>query len=440
MKVGMINIAFIGGGSPYVPVIVHGLCSSMEYNCIKKIVLYDIDILRLEIISKYCDALIKKFGFEIEISITNVWDSNLDDLDLFINIFRVGGMESRHYDELIGKENNIIGQETQGYGGFASALRNINLLKTIAPKIKKGSPNALFLNVTNPSGIMTGAALKLGLNAVGICDVPYGMKKQVAIFANTTAEQLKVSYIGLNHLGWIIDIEQGGKSIFDSFLNSNNLSNLLALLKQNNIPFPADCKELVKAINALPSSYLTYYYYRDKIIEYQRQEQKTRAQKLIGVNEEIFNFYSSLNLREWPDFIVEKRGAFLLGEAVAKFILNKFCFGINTDHIICQRNGNTISWLEEDSIIETNVLINNSGNIIPQKIEIPICDHIKSLMQMVSAYENLTIDAGINMDKEKMLEALVTHPLVTTFELSKTLVDKTLQIHSKYLYNNGLYY
>jgi len=428
----MINIAFIGGGSPYIPVIIHGLCSSMEYNCIKKIVLYDIDQIKLEIISKYCDALINKIGFQIEISITNIWDSSLDNLDLFINIFRVGGMEARHYDELIGEENNIVGQESQGYGGFASALRNISLLKTIAPKIKECSPNSLFLNVTNPSGIMTGAALKLGLNAVGICDVPYSMKKQVATFANTSMEQLKISYIGLNHLGWIIDVEQREKSIFDSYISSNKLSELLKLLKQNNIPFPADCEKLVRAIKALPSSYLTYYYYRDKIIEYQKQEQETRAQKLIGVNKEIFKFYESLNLEELSDFIREKRGAFLLGEAVAKFILNKFCFSKNTDHIICQRNGKTISWLEEDFIIETNVLINDNGEIIPQKIEVPICNHIKSLMQIVSAYENLTIEAGLNMDKEKMLEALVTHPLIATIELSKMLIEKTIQIHSKY--------
>ena len=428
----MINIAFIGGGSPYVPVIIHGICSSMEYDCIKKIVLYDIDQLRLKIISKYCDALIKKFGFQIEISLTNVWDSSLDNLDLFINIFRVGGMEARHYDELIGAENNIVGQESQGYGGFASALRNINLLKTIVPKIKNGSPNSLFLNVTNPSGIMTGAALKLGLNAVGICDVPYSMKKQVATFASISMEQLKISYLGLNHLGWIIDVEQREKSIFDSFISSKKLSELLKLLKQNNIPFPADCEKLVRAIKALPSSYLTYYYYQDKIIEYQKQEKETRAQKLIDVNKEIFKFYKSLNLEELSNFIKEKRGAFLLGEAVAKFILNKFCFDINTDHIICQRNDKTISWLEEDSIIETNVLINDSGEIIPQQIEVPICNHIKSLMQVVSVYENLTIEAGLNMDKEKMLEALVTHPLIATIELSKMLIEKTIQIHSKY--------
>lgn len=427
-----IKLCFIGGGSPYVPVIVDGLSKHTISSVISEIILYDEDAERLRIISKFCREIFRRSCINIRISVAQGEKEFPIGIGCFVNIFRVGGLAARHYDEFIGKENGIVGQESQGYGGFASAMRNIRLLQNLAPYIKSGSPNALFVNVTNPSGIMTGAALKLGLNAVGICDVPFSMKKKVSDIVGFAYSDLDFDYIGLNHLSWITSVRYAGNELLSDILARKDLTDKLALFRQRNIPIPMTGTDFVRSIVAIPSSYLSYYYQEKEIIEWQSRQEQTRAQLLVAVNNEVFDLYDAQCFEKWPNFIITKRGAFLLGDTVARFIADYFLNDVHQQHTVCLRNNGKFHWLSDDSVVEVSVSICDK-EIVEHKIQNLPSRHILGLTRIVAEYERLVIDCALEDNWGMAVEALATHPLIGSVSLSEKLVKETREIHRIYL-------
>ena len=257
------KITFIGGGSAYIPLIIEEFSNDKRFSSLEKIVFVAPSRTKVGMVSSFCKALFEAKGKYPQIIISERVDGTISGSDLIFGIFRSGGLEARHRDETLGNDLGILGQESQGFGGFSSALRNLAILKEIVPVIKETCPNALYINITNPSGIMTSAACKLGLNAIGICDVPYAMKTKIVKFLQLEENKVEMDYIGLNHLGWITELRYGGKSILDKVLNSSKLQTMLKEIKQRNIPYIEIDLDFLKSIHAIPSSYLYYYYYRN---------------------------------------------------------------------------------------------------------------------------------------------------------------------------------
>ena len=64
----------------------------------------------------------------------------------------------------------VIGQETTGPGGFMKALRTVPQVLEVAHTMEKVAPDAFLINFTNPSGLVTEAALRFALGRLGIVD------------------------------------------------------------------------------------------------------------------------------------------------------------------------------------------------------------------------------------------------------------------------------
>jgi 6-phospho-beta-glucosidase len=54
-------------------------------------------------------------------------------------------------------------------------------------------------------------------------------------------------------------------------------------------------------------------------------------------------------------------------------------------------------------------------------------------MQVVKSYEELTIDAAINGDYSAALQALTVHPLITSAEVAKKILDDIIKENKDYL-------
>lgn len=79
---------------------------------------------------------------------------------MVIHLYRAVPADYRERQELKARELGLVGQETQGFGGAASAMCNIAALREIAPHARARCPEALHVIVTNPTGVMTAAALR----------------------------------------------------------------------------------------------------------------------------------------------------------------------------------------------------------------------------------------------------------------------------------------
>ena len=77
--------------------------------------------------------------------------------DAVLSSFRPGGFEARALDERTANRHGLIGQETQGVGGFFMAFRAIEVMKGVAADIEAVCPAAKVFNYTNPVNIVAQA-------------------------------------------------------------------------------------------------------------------------------------------------------------------------------------------------------------------------------------------------------------------------------------------
>ena len=427
------KIVIIGAGSPYVPAIVHEIALNCKKDIIDEMVFVTHTNLRLNTIANFCEGLLRRHGINAKITQTISVDESIKNADIIILIYRVGGLLGRKEDEMIGIDLGVISQESQGVGGFSSALRNIYLLQELTPVFKKYAPDAWIINLTNPTGIMTCAAHRLGLKSIGICDAPYDLEYKIAEWIGESVENLQFDFIGLNHLGWMIDIQKDNLSLMENVFSDDSLRNLLIKLLPEGIEFTEDYLKFIQAISAIPTSYVAYYYYKNAIIEFQRNRSGTRADVVQEINTRLFAKYEACDYEKWPDYFKNERAGYLLGKSLDNVVCDILeSASSEKEYIVCMRNGDTVLNISSDVVLEMPVRISN-GKIIPKNKSKLIHGNLYSLMAAVSEYEQMTVTAALSGDKGIALQALATHPLVPTIEIANILLGRILEKHKAYL-------
>jgi alpha-galactosidase/6-phospho-beta-glucosidase family protein len=89
-----------------------------------EIVLIDLDEERLLVVRTMAEKMARARGVDLRVSCTTNRRTGLASCDAVLTSFRAGGFEARHIDESIPLKHGVIGQETQGPGGFFMALRS----------------------------------------------------------------------------------------------------------------------------------------------------------------------------------------------------------------------------------------------------------------------------------------------------------------------------
>ena len=150
-----LKIVTIGGGSSYTPEIIEGFINRHHELPIKEIWLVDIEDgkEKLEIVGNLAKRMVEKAGIDCKIFLTLDRREALKDADFVTTQFRVGQLDARIKDERIPLSHGLIGQETNGAGGFAKALRTIPVIFEIIKDCEELCPNAWIISFTNPSGI-----------------------------------------------------------------------------------------------------------------------------------------------------------------------------------------------------------------------------------------------------------------------------------------------
>lgn len=417
------KIAIIGGGSTYTPVLIKSLLGTKNCAGVSEICLMDINESDLEMITQFCRVLSGNEEKDLQIKSTTDLAEAMKNTSLIITMYRAGGLDARQKDIMLALNNGIIGQETQGLGGFLSALRNISVLDQIVKCLRSKSPDAWLLNLTNPVGIITKASTLLGVKSVGICELPYKMQGVIAKCCSTNRSNIQLDYVGLNHFGWVRNIKVGGEDVTSNFF-LKHLERAIIESKPLNIPSVSHNIDFVKALGAFPCPYLSYYYNRFEMFNVIKNSKTNRAEICMEINEKLKAEYKALRLDSWESQ-VRNRGGYLLGETVALFIaqLNGMC--LETQMIVNLPNNDSIQELPKDIIVEIPCNI-QKNSITPEPAKSPLNSHIRGMMSICSSYESMTAEAGINGDYDLALMALTTHPLIQDTSLAKKLLDITL--------------
>ena len=418
-----ITVAVIGSGSTYCPELVDGFLKASDSLKLKKISFMDIDERKRTIVGNLCVRMLKKAKVDCEVVMTDDLDLALQGADFVVTQIRVGKLPARHLDESIPKKYGLIGQETTGIGGMFKALRTIPVMKHICERIEAICPNAWLINFTNPSGIITEFILNhTNVKNIGLCNVPIDMLDDVK---EITGDDVDITYLGLNHLSWITSIKKDGKDILDDLIDSGFSPKVMANIKDDG--FDLDC---LRAVHGIPSSYLQYYYCREAKLAHQREDEKTRAQVCMEIEEQLLEMYKDETICTKPA-LLDKRGGHKYSLAAVSLI-NSLANDINDVQVVNVKNNGTLDFLDDDDVIEVPCVIGADG-AKPIKVENFDNRHIIGLVRVVKAYEKYTVEAAVNGDDDAAIKGLLIHPLVGDWEKATKCYAELKEAHKAYL-------
>ena len=122
-----IKLAYIGGGSTRAAGTMASFVHQGENFNGSEVVLIDLNGERLGIVKSIAQKMANARGLDLTFTTTTNRRAGLQGCDAVLTSFRPGGFEARYLDESIPLKHDVIGQETQGPGGFFMALRSIHV-------------------------------------------------------------------------------------------------------------------------------------------------------------------------------------------------------------------------------------------------------------------------------------------------------------------------
>ncbi len=426
----MFKIAIIGGGSSYTPEIIEGFIERHKTLPIDEIWLVDIEAgqEKLNIVGSLAKRMVKAAGITCKIVLTLDREAALTGARFVTTQLRVGLLDARILDERIPLSHGMLGQETNGVGGFAKALRTIPVILDIARDMEKLCPDAFLINFTNPAGIVTEAVLNhTSIKTIGLCNVPVNMRK--AIEKQLGDNEFLFHAIGLNHYVFGHSVYYKGKEIMGELLPKLLDDNEFNPKNIGDMPY---LKDHILSINMMPCYYHKYYYVSDEMLEHSIEDYNkngTRGEVVKEVEKELFELYQDKELHSKPKAL-ENRGGAYYSEAACELI--ESIYNNKNNHMVVNvRNNNTLPFLPEDAVIETTCVINNAG-AFPLSIK-ALPEAICGELHLLKSYERLTIEAAIEGNYGKALQALTIHPLTRSGQILKLTLDEILAAHKKYL-------
>src|SRR5918996_4486102 len=135
-----LKIAYIGGGSTRAAGTMASFIEQGTNFGGSEVVLIDLDAERLELIRGLAERMAAAKGVDLTASATTDRRTGLDGCDAILTSFRPGGFEARVLDERIPLRHGVIGQETQGPGGFFMALRSIVVFRDLMADLERVAP------------------------------------------------------------------------------------------------------------------------------------------------------------------------------------------------------------------------------------------------------------------------------------------------------------
>jgi 6-phospho-beta-glucosidase len=298
--------------------------------------------------------------------------------------------------------------------------------------IEELCPDAWLVNFTNPAGMVTEAVLRYSNHrkVVGLCNVPIGIRMGIAKGLDVDASRVEVSFAGLNHMVFGLNVFLDGKSIMDQVIE--DMADPNSTMSMNNIqaiPWDAD---FLKGLGVIPCPYHRYYYKTSDMLAEEKkaaENEGTRAEVVRALENDLFELYKDPDLDIKPPQL-EKRGGAYYSDAACNLIASIYNDKHDIQPVNTINNG-AISDIPNDSAVELNCVITKDG---PKPIavgEMPVA--VKGLISQIKSFERVAAEAAVTGDYNTALVAMTINPLVPSDAIAKSILDEMLEAHKEYL-------
>lgn len=446
-----VKIVLIGGGSyGWTPTLARDLFLRQGIAG-GELRLVDIDPEALELLNRYCVTLADKCGSGWSVKSCGL-DEALTGADTVCISISTGDVEAMHLDYTIPEEFGVYHTvaDTVGPGGISRTLRNVPVFLDIARRMEKLCPDAWLVHVTNPLNQLTLAVAKESrIKVAGLCHNFVGTQGFLASYFGVEREAVEAVSVGVNHGSWLKNITIGGKPVDESRLNTREYLKFEAERKgplktgttDDDIEamFEGDHTlgyqlgiELFERLGYFPvgsaphvAENLPYYLNDPDIIARHRIRRKgVLPGRRQGKDKKRQNIIDQLAGRaEWPELKPSFEGFSVAVESLHT--------GLPSRVMATMPNQGQVSNLPPGTPVETWASVDGAG--IHPMVSGPVPMELLGLVQGVVSEIELSVEAAIEGDRDKVARAMFISPMLQNKDLAAELAKRLIEAHAGYL-------
>ncbi len=424
-----IKMAYIGGGSSRAA----GTMASFLWHgpefAGSEVVLIDKDPDRLEIVRRIAGTLAADGADDITVTATTDQRAGLADVDAVLTSFRPGNFAARALDERIPIKHGVIGQETQGPGGFFMALRSINDLKSITADLQAVAPGAVIFNYTNPVNIVSQAVSDYTTVPIySMCEGPLVFPPVVLKAARLDPARAKVTMAGVNHNCWSYEHLYDGQDVMPLLEKAWEERKEDPTLDDNS----KRALHLAVVMQSIPSDYFNYYYFRNELHRLQQAAPKTRSEVIMDAVPGYWDHYREQADAAHPQLDPDRSRGGIHELELAIDVMSAY---YNDTGAVLPVNlpnkDRALPDFDERTVVEVYCTVNRKGCHIEPQRPLPLA--VRGITRQLADYQMLTAKAAWEGDRAAGIRALVANPLVPDLSVAESLYDEMAAAHKAYL-------
>lgn len=441
------KITFIGGGSyQWVPTLFRDIAVNPALgHC--TFVLHDIHAGRNQELTEACRKIAAKLHTTVQVEMENDFTAALQGAQIVVLCISTGGLDAMEADVEVPKKYGIyqpVGDST-GPGGISRTLRNVPVVAEIASQMEILCPEAWLLNLSNPMGQIVQAVHQTSsIKVVGLCHEYMGFMNKVQNLLGLTdwRAETSVTIAGVNHFAWVTKLNVNG---------ADGLEMLRERLEENGSDASVQHENLVNLSGALSGDQVKYALFRDygfvpypgdrHIVEFFPNflSESTQYGKDFGValtsiedRRTIWMNNFLQKIEEWTsggDDAVPREPS---DESLAP-IIAALLGGETTIQPVTIPNQGQIVNLPLGSSVET--LATFSQNMMSPHASGLLPPDILALVEKHCVIQDLTVEAALDGDYDKVLRAMIADPLNSRVDYHsiRTMLDEMLEANKEWL-------
>ena len=437
-----VKIALVGGGSyTWTPKLIADLARS-DYLSGSDLCLIDLNPAPLKVMERLAQRYFGETDSKCLITTTTDLGTGLDGAGYVMVAITTGGLKAMRVD-LEAPERYGIFQpvgDTVGPGGLSRALRNVPVFVDLARQMERRCrPGALMLNVSNPLTPLTRVVNReTSIRAIGLCHgVDHHARHLAALAGAERPEEADYVTAGIDHCPWLLKLKVKGRDAGEVLLEMGMDEWLATPVDRvpKDSPFAEEggnraAFRLWRELGHMPGisdRHITEFFPhflkdRETIARYgirlttirDREQGREAATKRV---EEMASGRIPLAFPPTSDNVVGIVEA-LEGGARLKDSVNAPNIG-------------QVSNLPEGAVVETLCLYDTAGR---HPITAgPLPPVLRAIVEPHLVRQELAIDAALEGDRRKALQALIDDPRVLDVDIARPMLEALLEGNRAYL-------
>lgn len=423
-----IKLAYLGGGSTRAAGTMASLIHQGAHFDGSEVVLIDLDKERVELIGRLAQRMADHAGIDLKVTATTDRKAGLRDCDALLSSFRPGGFEARAQDERIPVKHGVVGQETQGPGGFFMALRSITVMRGVVDDVAEVCPKVRIFNYTNPVNIVAQALTTYtDIPTVSLCEGPWLFPEYIARAAGLDPARVRTTMAGINHNCWSTEHTYDGEDLIPYLEEGLNA-------RHDDATVDEDERRLLRlavAMGSVPAYYFKYYYYRDEILRRQQGEARTRAEVILESSPGYWEHYAEQAESDTPQLDPARSRGGIHELELAIDAMAAYYNDIPTTLPVNLPNTGALPGFDDDVVVEVPTTVDGNGFTPQPQKRLPHA--VAGLVQTLAEHQVLAAHAAWEGDVRDGIRALAAHPLVPSLTVAEELYTEMAMAHAQHL-------